>query len=206
MKLYGSLTSPFVRKLRVLLHEKPMACELVVADPGGTQSPVPRLNPLAKVPVLERDDGSVLFDSPVIFEFLDAQREPSLLAPAGETRWQILLWQALADGIMDATVAHMLEARRDLEHQSSAMLARQADKIEHGLGFADARVPESGPIVGERFSLADIALVSAIDYLDLRMPHPWRAKYPKLASWHAAMAERPSFVATRPPGLSRPES
>lgn len=206
MKLYGSLTSPYARKLRVLLLEQPVACEFVVADPIGAASPVPKLNPLGKIPVLERDDGSVLFDSPVIFEYLDSLAPPSFLPAEGENRWQALLWQALADGVMDATVLHVIESRRPAEQQSAPLLSRQADKIQNGLAFANARVVGGEYLVGGRLSVADIAVVAALDYLDLRMPHAWRRQNPKLSQWHGHIAERASFVETCPPGLVRPEA
>src|SRR3990170_2078262 len=104
MKLYGSLTSPYVRKARVLIREKNLACEFVVADAWAADSPIPALNPLGKVPVLVLDNGKTLFDSPVIVEYLDSLKTPPLLATSGETRWQMLCWTALADGMLDAVV------------------------------------------------------------------------------------------------------
>jgi glutathione S-transferase len=124
MKLYGSLTSPYVRKCRVLIKEKALACEFVAGDVGAADSPVAALNPLGKVPVLERDDGSPLFDSPVVLEYLDSLKLPALLATSGEERWQMLRWQALADGIMDATVTRLLETRRPPEQQSARDIQR----------------------------------------------------------------------------------
>src|SRR3989344_569776 len=155
MKLYGSLTSPYVRKLRILLREKGISCEFVQADAWAADSPVPRLNPLGKVPVLERDDGSALYDSPVILEYIDSLKPPALLAPAGETasapslargprldpigeeRWAMLRVQALADGILDATVTRLLESRRPPAQQSPENIKRQEEKIARGLTFAD---------------------------------------------------------------------
>ena len=129
MKLYGSLTSPYVRKLRILLREKDIPCEFVQADAWAADSPVPRLNPLGKVPVLERNDGSALYDSPVILEYLDSLKAPALLASAGEERWAMLRLQALADGILDATVTRLLESRRPQPQQSPENIKRQEEKI-----------------------------------------------------------------------------
>ncbi len=204
MKLYASLTSPFARKIRVFLAEKSLACEFVQADANAPGSPVPDLNPLGKVPVLERDDGSVLFDSPVILEWLDGTSQPRLIPEAGEARWQALLWQALADGLMDAVVTRMLELRRAPEHQSKTAIAHQEGKVARALGWANQRVGGEH-LVGPSFGLADVALTCALDYTDFRYPHGWRASLPQLAAWHARQCERPSFLATLPPDLKRPE-
>ena len=235
MKLYGSLTSPYVRKLRVLLREKGVACEFVQADAWAADSPVPRLNPLGKVPVLERDDGSALYDSPVILEYLDSLKAPALLAPAGEERWAMLRLQALADGILDATVTRLLESRRPSPQQSPENIRRQEEKIARGLAFADsmpkgeaatasdlmsgrtseasrasesARGPRLDPIgeaylLQNRFSIADLCLGVALEYVDFRYPHDWRGKHPRLALWLAGISTRPAFAETVPPGMER---
>lgn len=204
MKLYASLTSPFARKIRVLLAEKSLPCEFVQADPNAPGSPVSGLNPLGKVPVLERDDGSVLFDSPLILEWLDRSSPPPLIPADGEDRWQVLLWQALADGLMDAVVTRMIELRRAPEHQSKTAVAHQEGKIAQALGWASERAGD-GYVRGASFGLADIALVCALDYMDFRYPHGWRAGLPQLASWHARQSQRPAFLSTLPPDLKRPE-
>src|SRR5690606_35509551 len=96
MKLYGSLTSPYVRKIRALIAEKGIDCPFEVIDPHAPDSPVPQYNPLGLVPALARDYVPVLFDSPVIAEYLDSLRAPALIPPAGEARWQVLRIAALA--------------------------------------------------------------------------------------------------------------
>ncbi|UCH52326.1 MAG: glutathione S-transferase N-terminal domain-containing protein, partial [Pseudomonadota bacterium] len=118
MRLYGTPTSPYVRKIRVLLAEKSIPCEFLAIDLAAADSPAKRLNPLAKVPVLERDDGEVLFDSSVIAEYLDALKPPPLIPSAGKARWQVLQWHALAQGMLDATVSQFLERRRPTAQQS----------------------------------------------------------------------------------------
>lgn len=202
MKLYASLTSPFARKIRILVAEKSIRCELVETDPTGKDSPVPSLNPLGKVPVLVRDDGSALFDSPVIIEFLDAAAPPAFIPSQAEDRFDVLRWQALADGMMDATVQRLLETRRKPEQQSKSAFARQEEKLTRALAYADERAV-APYLVGGQLTLADVALGVALDYIDLRHPHDWRASCPALTSWHQRIGERPSFVATRPPGLPR---
>ncbi len=202
MKLYGSLTSPYVRKCRVLIKEKVLPCEFVVADAGGAGSPVPTLNPLGKVPVLARDDGSTLFDSPVILEYLDSLKPPALLAAGGEERWQMLRWQALADGILDATVTRLLETRRPPEQQSARDIQKQEEKVARALAFAEERAANVY-LMQNKFTAADLCLGVALEYVDFRYPHDWRAHHPKLARWLAAISQRPSFTETVPPGMEK---
>ncbi len=202
MKLYGSLTSPYVRKCRVLLKEKTLACEFVQADAGGPGSPVPALNPLGKVPVLERDDGSALFDSPVILEYLDSLKPPALLAPSGEERWLMLRWQALADGILDATVTRLLEKRRPAEQQSAEGIKRQEEKIARALAFAEQHAG-GAYLMQDRFTAVDVCLGVALEYVDFRYAHDWRAQHPKLARWLAGISVRASFTETVPPGMEK---
>ena len=203
MKLYGSLTSPYVRKLRILLREKDIPCEFVQADAWAADSPVPRLNPLGKVPVLERNDGSALYDSPVILEYLDSLKAPALLASAGEERWAMLRLQALADGILDATVTRLLESRRPQPQQSPENIKRQEEKIARALAYADSIPKGEAYLMQNRFSIADLCLGVALEYIDFRYPHDWRGKHPRLALWLAGISTRPAFAETIPPGMER---
>jgi glutathione S-transferase len=203
MKLYGSLTSPYVRKLRILLREKDIPCEFVQADAWAADSPVPRLNPLGKVPVLERNDGSALYDSPVILEYLDSLKAPALLASAGEERWAMLRLQALADGILDATVTRLLESRRPQPQQSPENIKRQEEKIARALAYADSIPKGEAYLMQNRFSIADLCLGVALEYVDFRYPHDWRGKHPRLALWLAGIGTRPAFAETVPPGMER---
>jgi glutathione S-transferase len=198
VKLYASLTSPYARKVRIALREKALTWELCVTDPQKAESPVPALNPLGKVPVLTTDDGMVFFDSPLILEWLDSRAEPLLVPASGEDRWQVLQWQALADGVMDACVARLIESRRPAEHVFDKAIRRQEHKVDAALRHAEERVTNDHLVAG-RLSLADIALLTAVEYVDLRYPNPWRDMLLKLSAWHERMCERPSFVETRPP-------
>lgn len=201
MKLYGSLTSPYVRKVRVLIREKDLPCELVVADAWAADSPVPALNPLGKVPVLALDDSDVLFDSPVIVEYLDSLKPPALL-PAAE-RWKILRWQALADGVLDAVVTRLLESRRPAAQQSTENIRRQEEKIARSLEYM-ARHRGAGPwLVADRFTLADLVVAVALEYTDFRYPHAWRESHPRLGQWLAEISARRSFIDTLPPGMEK---
>jgi len=204
MKLYGSLTSPFVRKARVLIKEKGLPCEFVVADPTEVGGAVRTRNPLWQVPVLERDEGEALFDSPVIVEYLDGLAAPALLADSGESRWRILRWQALADGILEAVVARFLETRRPIALQSSDQMSFQESRVAAALAFASSRLSGEPYLVENRFTLADIALAVALEYIDFRYPHDWRTQHPRLAFWLAGISARQSFSETVPPGMERP--
>ena len=203
MKLYGSLTSPYVRKLRILLREKGIPCEFIQADAWAADSPVPRLNPLGKVPVLERGDGGALYDSPVILEYLDSLKAPALLASAGEERWVMLRLQALADGILDATVTRLLESRRPGPQQSPENIKRQEEKIARALAYADSVAKGGAYLMQNRFTVADLCLGVALEYVDFRYPHDWRGKHPRLALWLAGIGTRPAFAETVPPGMER---
>jgi glutathione S-transferase len=198
MKLYGSETSPFVRKARIVLIEKQLACDFVIALPAAPDSPLPTLNPLGQIPVLERDDGSTLFDSPIIVDYLDSLKAPALIPPNGEARWQVLRWAALADGMMDQGVARVQEFRRPPAQQSpEAMRAREL-KIARALDFAERHVGAGPYLVEARLTLADLALACAIDYTDFRYPHDWRERCPRLTAWFSKIRERPSFAQTQP--------
>jgi glutathione S-transferase len=201
VKLYGSETSPYVRKARVLIAEKGLACEFVKADAWAADSAVPAMNPLGKVPVLVRENDDALYDSPVIVEYLDSLKPPALLAASGDARWTMLRWQALADGILDATVARLLESRRPQAQQSADDIRRQEAKIARALAWAETQV-RGACLVGATFALPDLVMGVALDYVDFRYAHDWRACCPKLSAWHAPIRNRPSFVQTRAPGMS----
>lgn len=200
MKLYGSETSPYVRKARVLTIEKGLACEFVKADAWAADSAVPAMNPLGKVPVLVRDNGDVLYDSPVIVEYLDSLKAPTLLASSGEARWIMLRWQALADGILDATVARLLESRRAEAQRSADDIRRQEGKIARALDWTESQV-SGAYLMGEAFGFADLVMGVALDYVDFRYAHDWRQRCPKLAVWHEPIRHRASFAGTRAPGM-----
>jgi glutathione S-transferase len=196
MKLYTSLTSPYGRKVRAVAIERNVVLELEVVT--GPYTSLAIHNPLGKVPVLVRDDSTAVFDSPVIIELLDGVGEgPSLLGD-GESRVSVGIWQALADGIMDATVIRGAEHRRPASDQQAGAVAHQQGKLDRALAWADERIND-GFLVGGRFTLADIALSSAIGYLDFRHPYPWRELHPRLAAFVERVGSRPCLAETRPP-------
>lgn len=203
MKLYGSLTSPYVRKLRALIQERRLDCEFVVQGPNDPGSLVPTLNPLGKVPVLVRPDGEPVFDSVVIAEYLDSLGPEPLLPPAGEARFRVQRYHALAAGIMDAVVARLLELRRAPACQDAGFVAKQEAKIAAAMDFASRQPRGPAYLVDNRFTLADLALGIALEYVDFRYPHDWRGPNARLAHWLAGINTRPSFAETRFPGMGR---
>ncbi|MCC6207135.1 MAG: glutathione S-transferase N-terminal domain-containing protein [Gammaproteobacteria bacterium] len=199
MKLYGTLTSPYVRKVRAFLHEKGIAHEFIIEAPGDAAGNVSRLNPLGKVPVLLRDDGEALFDSPVIIDYLDGLQGAPLMPPVGDARFHAQRWHALAQGICDAVVTRLMETRRRPELQDPAVIAKQEGKVAGALRFAEAHLGNGSTLAGERFGIADIALAVALEYIDLRHPHDWRSGHPALARWLTGVAEHPCLKKTRAP-------
>ncbi|MDR1662354.1 MAG: glutathione S-transferase N-terminal domain-containing protein, partial [Azoarcus sp.] len=138
MKLIGSLTSPFVRKVRVVLAEKKIECGFEIDSPWTPESNVPKLNPLGKIPALALDDDIVLFDSRVISEYLDNVAPNNKLMPApNRERTEVKRWEALADGVCDAAALVFLERKRPETQQSADWIARQKDKILRGLEYMD---------------------------------------------------------------------
>jgi glutathione S-transferase len=200
MQLYYSATSPYVRKVRVVAIEKGLDgdIELIEAMPWPDPSLIATQNPLGKVPALVLDDGSALYDSPVICEYLDTLGEGNrLLPPAGPARWRSLRMQALADGIMDAAVSIVLERRRPAELQSREATDRAANAIRRSLTVL-AR--EIGPTLTAPFDLAHIASAVAIGYLHFRLPDlELGLDNPKISEWWSLISERPSLAATAPP-------
>ena len=206
MKLYGSLTSPYVRKARVLIHEKNMQVELVVEDPHPEGSPIIEKNPLSKVPVLEIGPDSYMFESPLVVHYLDHSDGKSFTPrdPAGY--WQSQWWQALGQGIIGAAIARVLEIRRPEDKQMPEKVAREEGRVARAIDLAEKTMKDNAEfLLGNRFGLADIAMGVALQYVDFRYPHDWRSRSPKLTKWLAGVAARPSFVETLPPGFVSPE-
>lgn len=200
MKLIASLTSPYARKVRVVLLEKRIDCPLTVDIPWNADSSVPQFNPLGKVPVLVFDDGHTLFDSRVIAEYLDNISPVTQLIPK-DTRQAMAVkrWEALADGICDAAASIFLERKRPETQRSEAWIERQQAKIDRGLAALSADLGERGWCNGESYSLADIAVGCCLGYLDFRFEQiDWRASYPNLARLAGKLATRPSFAETVP--------
>jgi glutathione S-transferase len=202
MRLYWSANSPYARKVLVLLHELDLIARVeVVPTAGGPLDPgtLPlALNPLGKIPTLERDDGPALYDSRVICRYLDALAGGRFY-PAGVAQWETLTLEATSDGIMDAALLMVYEDRlRPEDRRYPVWVETQWSKVSRALDVIEGRWLShlNGPP-----DIAQIAVGCATGYLDLRHgARNWRDGRPGLAAWDAAYAMRPAMVATRPPG------
>jgi len=195
MKLLYSHTSPFARKCRVVAMEVGLAerVENVMTIPTDPKSGVDKANPLNKIPALIRDDGTTLYDSPVICEYLNDMGKGGMFPAGGEARWQALRRQALGDGIMDAAILRRQEAMRPEGQRSPDWDKRQRTKIDQALAdFERDKLPAS-------LDIGTITVAIALDYLDFRFKaEDWRAAHPKLAQWHKAFSSRPSLQSSLP--------
>ncbi len=202
MKLYGSPTSPYVRKARVLILEKKMPCEWVSEDPWPADSRIPERNPLGKVPALEIDPHNYLFESALIVHYLDHIDGKSLTPKDAAGYWQAQWWQALAQGILDAAVARVLEMRRPEDKQMPEKIEREEARIHRATAAAEGRFRGGPFLVAKKLSLADLMMGVALQYVDFRYAHDWRSKARNLAEWHAGIVTRKSFQETVPPGFT----
>jgi len=203
MKLIGSLASPYVRKVRVVMAEKKLDYQLVLEDVWATESAITEANPLGKVPCLVMDGGAAVFDSRVIVEYLDMLSPVGKLIPAsGRERIEVRTWEALADGLVDAAILARLEAHwvgRTPEQRSSAWIDRQMAKVHASLGAMRTGLGERPWCAGSQFTLADIAVGCALGWLEFRFPQiGWRQDRPNLARLLDKLALRPSFADTAP--------
>jgi glutathione S-transferase len=204
MKLYGSPTSPYVRKARVLINEKKVACDWVAEDPWAENSSIAQRNPLGKVPALEIEPNNYLFESALIVHYLDHVDGKSLTPKDPGGYWQAQLWQALAQGVIDAAIARVLETRRPQDKQMPEKIAREEARIHRAIAAAEQRFGGDSFLVSKRLSLADLMMGVAMQYVDFRYPHDWRPRAPNLARWLAGIAARKSFIETLPPGFQPP--
>lgn len=200
MKLVTSLTSPYGRKVRVVLAEKKIPFQLQVENPWLPDSPVPGFNPLGKVPVLLLEDGVSVFDSRVIVEYLDHLTPIAHLIPDdAKGRMVVRGVEALADGVTDATVAFHLERKRPPGQQSPDWLVLQEKTVFRGLEALSEALGENAWFIGKSMTLADIACGCTLGYLDLRFPEiDWRGAHPNLAKLQDKLMTRPSFQDTVP--------
>ena len=191
MKLLASLASPYTRKVRVVLAEKKIDCDIELVDVAPAENRVNAHNPLGKIPTLVLDDGSALYDSCVIAEFLDQVSPLGRLIPADiRERVQVRRWEALADGVVDAGIL----VRNDFQ------VEKQVARMRRGMARLTADLEGQGWCQGERYSLADIALGCCVGWLAFRRPGgvDWAGEYPALARHYAKLLERPAFADTVP--------
>ena len=201
MKLIAAPTSPYSRKVRIVLAEKHIEYELVVDNPNEAATRVPDFNPLGKIPVLVLDDDTTLFDSRVIVEYLDSASPVGRLIPDDtRRRIQVRRWEALADGCTDAAITIVYEKRRPAGKQSAEWMARQQGKVDRALQAMSDALGDRAGCSSEPYNLADIAVGCALGYLDLRMPDlNWRKLYPNLGKLFDKLSKRASFKDTVPP-------
>jgi len=201
MKLLAALISPYARKVRIVLAEKRIDCEMELVDVTSADNPVNAYNPLGKIPALVLDDGSTLFDSRVIVEFLDTVSPISRLLPEdNRDRVAVRRWEALADGVLDAGLLVRYESLRPKKEQSAAWTAKQCGKIERGLAEMARELGEAAWCQNERYSLADIAVGCSLGWLEFRKPGgiDWRTLQPGLVRHFEKLSLRPAFAETEP--------
>ena len=200
MKLITSLTSPYGRKVRVVLLEKKIPFHLQVENPWLPGSPVSSFNPLGKVPVLVMEDGVSVFDSRVIVEYLDHVSPVAHLIPGEpKSRMSVRGIEALADGVTDAAVAVYLEKKRAPEQQSADWLTLQEKTLFRGLEALSEALGEKPWYLGNSMTLADVACGCTLGYLGLRFPEiSWRTAHPNLAKLFDKLMTRASFKETVP--------
>lgn len=199
MKLLGTNTSPYVRKARLVLLEKNIPHTYLVDAPREPGSQVVRANPLARIPALILDDDTCVFDSVVITEYADTLNDTPILIPRNDAlaRMRVKRWEALADGIMDSAVVVRNEVLRPQAAQDASIIVRHNDAITRALAHIAEQLGSHPWCAGATISLADLALVSALIYLDLRQAdRDWRTVHPNLGAWFARMSERDSVKAT----------
>ena len=203
MKLIGSVPSPYVRKVRVVMAEKKLEYQFVLEDVWAADTTITASNPLGKVPCLVMEGGEALFDSRVIVEYLDTLSPVGkLIPPSGRERTEVKTWEALADGLLDAAIAARLEAHwvgRSDGERSQNWIDRQLGKVHDSLIAMSKGLDEKAFCTGNHISLADIAVGCALGYLDFRFPNiDWRADHPNLERLNDKLLQRPSFLDSLP--------
>ena len=203
MKLIGAVTSPYVRKVRIVMAEKKLDFELVLADVWNSDE-ILQSNPLGKIPCLVMEGGEAVFDSRVIVEYLDTLSPVGKLIPsAGRERAEVRTWEALADGVLDAAILARLEATwagRTAAQRSQAWIDRQLSRVDAALVAMSSGLGDKPWCAGNHMTLADIAVGCAVGYLSFRFPQiDWRDRHPNLARLYDKLSTRPSFIESAPP-------
>ena len=203
MKLIGSLTSPYVRKVRIVMAEKRLDYQLELEDVWANDR-IMQSNPLGKVPCLVMEGGEAVFDSRVIVEYVDTLSPVGKLIPErGRERAEVRTWEALADGVLDAAILVRLEqtwSGRPEPQRSAAWVERQLGKVDAGVAAIGKGLGDKPWCSGIHFSLSDIAVGCALGYLDFRFSHiDWRSRHANLARLFDKLSLRSSFIDTLPP-------
>ena len=203
MKLIGAVTSPYVRKVRIVMAEKKLDYQFISEDVWSAQTRIQESNPLGKVPCLIMEGGEAVFDSRVIVEYLDTLSPVGKLIPSGgRERAEVKTWEALADGLLDASILARLEAvwpGRTDGQRSQAWMDRQMDKVQQSLRAMSAGLADKPFCSGIHLSLSDIAVGCAVGYLNFRFPQiDWRTPYPNLHKLYDKLSQRQSFIDSLP--------
>lgn len=203
MKLLGAVTSPYVRKVRIVMAEKKLEYQFLLEDVWAADTRIVESNPLGKVPCLLMETGEALYDSRVIVEYLDTLSPVGkLIPPSGRERTEVKVWEALADGLLDAAIAARLEAHwagRTEEQRSQVWIDRQLGKVHDSLSAMSRGLGDKPWCAGNHLTLADIAVGCALGYLDFRFPNiGWRNDFPLLDKLQEKLMQRPSFQETLP--------
>jgi glutathione S-transferase len=203
MKLIGAITSPYVRKVRVVMAEKKLDYSFVQDNVWSADTKIAESNPLGKVPCLVMEGGEALFDSRVIVEYLDTLSPVGKLIPSvGRERAEVKTWEALADGLLDAAILARLEATwdgRTKTQRSQVWIDRQLGKVNDSLKAMARGLGDKPFCFGIHMSLADIAVGCALGYLDFRFPQiDWRGGHPNLGKLQEKLMLRASFIETLP--------
>ena len=203
MKLIGAVTSPYVRKVRVVMAEKKLDYQFAPENVWAADTTIAQSNPLGKVPCLIMEGGEALFDSRVIVEYLDTLSPVGKLIPSlGRERAEVKTWEALADGLLDASILARLEATwdgRSKAQRSQVWIDRQLGKVSASLKAMGKGLADKPFCAGIHLSLADIAVGCALGYLEFRFPEiAWRADHANLAKLQDKLMLRPSFIDSVP--------
>lgn len=196
MKLLGTNTSPYVRKVRLVLLEKNIPHSYLIDIPNNPGSQVAQVNPLGRIPALILDDETCVYDSSVIAEYVDTLNDTPKLIPRHDVlaRMRVKRWEALADGIMDSAIVVRNERMRPADKQEADNITLHSTAVSRALAHAAAQLGNKEWCEGTAITLADLALASALVYLDLRLPElGWRAQHSDLATWFTRMSARPSM-------------
>ena len=195
MKLLYTKRSPYARKVRVIALEKQVPLEFIDEDLANKSTLLNSSNPLGKVPTLILDNGEILFDSPVITQYIDGLNDKVIFIPRqGAERFKVLRWEAIADGLMDAAIGCYMEKMRHAQNFHVNFVKNQEEVILNTCRFCEEHLAELQPL-----SLAPVAVASAIGYVNFRLPHMiTREEFPKLLAWFETFSQRPSMAQTIP--------
>jgi len=198
MKLAYSPNSPYVRKCVALAIQRGIDKQMELWTVGTTDPALLQVNPLSKVPTLVLDDGTALYDSPVICEYLDSVGDgPKMFPPVGPARWKALRQEALGDGILDATQPRRREIALPQDEGRQTYIALQQGKVKAALAVLEAEADGLGMLT----TIGEITIACALGYMDFRYPNePWRPGHPKLEAWYAKVSAMPAMARTVPPG------